>query len=94
MKVMPNIKEREEQLLALTEVERDTGDESNPILFAEGGPNRFHTMTLFFPEGDGVKIQTDLDLDKITVQYFNDSETIELTEGPIYDWAIDLYEND
>jgi hypothetical protein len=91
---MPNIKEREEQLLALTEEERDKGDDSNPILFAEAGPNRFNILTFFFPEGDGVKIQTDLDLDETSVEYFNDSETVELTEGPIYDWAIDLYEND
>ena len=91
---MPSIKEREEQLLALTQEERDTGDDSNPILFAESGPNRFHIMTLFFPEGDGVRIQTDLDLDEVTVEYFNDSQTIELTEGPIYDWAIEIYELD
>jgi hypothetical protein len=91
---MPSIKVREEQLLALTQEERDTGDDSNPILFAESGPNRFHIMTLFFPEGDGVRIQTDLDLDEVTVEYFNDSQTIELTEGPIYDWAIEIYELD
>jgi hypothetical protein len=91
---MPSLKVREEQLLALTQEERDTGDDSNPILFAESGPNRFHIMTLFFPEGDGVRIQTDLDLDEVTVEYFNDSQTIELTEGPIYDWAIEIYELD
>jgi hypothetical protein len=91
---MPSIKVREEQLLALTQEERDIGDDSNPILFAESGPNRFHIMTLFFPEGDGVRIQTDLDLDEVTVEYFNDSQTIELTEGPIYDWAIEIYELD
>jgi hypothetical protein len=91
---MPNLKLREEQLLALTEEERETGDDSNPILYAESGPNRFHSITLFFPEGDGVKVETDLDLDERTVQYFNDSQTIELTEGPIYDWAADIYEMD
>jgi hypothetical protein len=91
---MPNLKLREEQLLALTEEERETGDDSNPILYAESGPNRFHSITLFFPEGDGVKVETDLDLDERTVQYFNDSQTIELTEGPIYDWATDIYEMD
>jgi hypothetical protein len=91
---MPNLKLREEQLLALTEEERETGDDSNPILYAESGPNRFHSITLFFPEGDGVKVETDLDLDERTVQYFNDSQTIELTEGPIYDWAVEIYEMD
>ena len=91
---MPNLKLREEQLLALTEEERENGDDSNPILYAESGPNRFHSITLFFPEGDGVKVETDLDLDERTVQYFNDSQTIELTEGPIYDWAVEIYEMD
>lgn len=91
---MPNLKLREEQLLALTEEERKSGDDSNPILYAESGPNRFHSITLFFPEGDGVKVETDLDLDERTVQYFNDSQTIELTEGPIYDWVTDIYEMD
>lgn len=91
---MPNFKLREEQLLALTEEERENGDDSNPILYAESGPNRFHSITLFFPEGDGVKVETDLDLNERTVQYFNDSQTIELTEGPIYDWATDIYEMD
>jgi hypothetical protein len=91
---MSNLKLREEQLLALTDEEREKGDDSNPILYAESGPNRFHSITLFFPEGDGVKVETDLDLDERTVQYFNDSQTIELTEGPIYDWATDIYEMD
>lgn len=91
---MSNLKLREEQLLALTEEERETGDDSNPILHAESGPNRFHSITLFFPEGDGVKVETDLDLDLRTVEYFNDKDTIELTEGPLYDWAVEIYEND
>ena len=91
---MPNLKLREEQLLALTEEERENGDDSNPILFAESGPNRFHIMSLFFPEGDGVTIQTDLDLDEVTVEYFSDGGTMKLEEGPLYDWAIDLYESD
>lgn len=91
---MSNLKLREEQLLALTEEERETGDDNNPILHAESGPNRFHSITLFFPEGDGVKVETDLDLDIRTVEYFSEGETIELTEGPLYDWAVEIYEND
>jgi hypothetical protein len=91
---MSNLKLREEQVMAVIEAERDSGSEDNPILFAESGPNRFHIMTLFFPEGDGVTIQTDLDLDEVTVKYFNDTESIELESGPLYDWAIDLYESD
>ena len=91
---MPNLKEREVQVLAVTQEQREEGDDSNPILHAESGPNRFHTITLFFPEEDGVKIQTDLDLNETTVEYFNDDGSVELNEGPLYDWAIDLYEND
>jgi hypothetical protein len=92
---MPNIKEREEQLLALTEEERDKGDDSNPILYAELGPCRYQSTTYWFPDDDGVIIEQNMDnVEDITVKYMNDSETIELTEGPIYDWAIDLYEND
>lgn len=91
---MPSLKEREAQVIAVKEEERERLDDSNPIIFAESGPNRFHLMTLFFPEGDGVTIQTDLELDTVTVEYFNDDERVELTEGPIYDWALDFYEND
>lgn len=91
---MPNLKEREAQVLAVTQEQREEGDDSNPILHAESGPNRFRIMTLFFPEDDGVRIQTDLDLNEVTVEYFSDDGRVELTEGPLYDWAIDLYEND
>lgn len=88
---------RTEQLLSLTDADRDSGDESNPILFAESGPNRFSIMSLFFSDSggkeDGVRIQEDLDLNEITVEYFTDTETIELKEGPIYEWALEFYKS-
>lgn len=81
---------RSAQVLA-TEEEREDGDEGNPVLFAESGPNRFATMSLFFTDNDGVRIDEDLDLNEVTVHYFTDSEEIELTEGAVYDWAIKFY---
>jgi hypothetical protein len=71
---------------------------TNPILFAEQGPNRFKVMSLFFEDvpggnNDGVKIQEDLDLGEITITYFTDEDETELTEGAVYDWAIDFFRN-
>jgi hypothetical protein len=87
-----NLKQRESELLALTDQQRDEGDESHPILHAEAGPNRFEVMSLFFPEEDGVKIEKDLDLDEVRVYYFNNEGQSELTEGALYDWALNYYE--
>ena len=36
-----SLKEREAQVLAVTEEDREEMDENNPIIFAESGPNRF-----------------------------------------------------
>jgi hypothetical protein len=90
-----NIQEREAQILATTEEEREEGNENNPIVQAESAPNRFSVMSMFFDDGesDGVRIQEDLELGKITVQYFNDTETVELTEGVMYNWAKEFYSN-
>jgi hypothetical protein len=93
------LSEREAQIEALTEEVREELDsvddsyESNPILFAESGPNRFRIMSLFFTDTDGVTIQEDLDLDEITISYFTDYETIEVTEGAFYAWALDFFNN-
>ena len=84
--------ERAAAILAYTDEDRDAMDESNPITFAESGPNRFHLMSLFFSEIDGVQIQEDCDLNEITIKYFKDDEAdVELTEGPVYDWALNMY---
>ena len=88
-----NLKQRESELLALTELDREEGSESNPILFAESGPNRFNIMSLFFPGDDGVKIQEDLELNLISVYYFNEEGQTELTSGAIYEWATKYYED-
>ena len=79
------------QLLALTNEQREAGDDSNPILHAEGGPNRFAIMSLFFNDSEGVRIQEDLDLNAVTVNYFTEGEEIELQEGALYEWAINYY---
>lgn len=94
---MNNLEERTAQIIALTEEERgklDDNDDladSNPILHAEQGPNRFALMSLFFTDSDGVQIQEDLDLNEITVKYFTDDEDIPVTEGALYEWAINYY---
>ena len=77
--------------MALTDDDRDAADESNPIIYAEGGPNRFALMSLFFTDNDGVRIEEDLSLGDITVEYFTDTESVQLTEGAVYDWAINYY---
>ncbi len=88
-----NLQQREAELLALTEAQREEGDENNPILHAEAGPNRFLSMTLFFPQEDGVKVEKDLDLNEMRVHYFTrDNEETEVTEGALYEWAIRYYE--
>jgi hypothetical protein len=90
-----NLKLREQQVIALTEEEREIGNDSNPIIYAESGPCRYQSVTYWFPQEDGVVIEQNMDDEEdITVKYMNDDETIELTEGPLYDWAINQYEND
>lgn len=85
------------QILELTEEKRaeleeaeDMGD-SNPIIHGEQGPNRFYSLTFFFTDNDGVKIEEDLDLNEITVQFFNDYESKTIADGPLYDWAMNHY---
>jgi hypothetical protein len=92
---MSTIKKREELILATTEAEREDVDSLNALVIAEASPNRFNVMSLFFgdQEEDGVRIEEDLELGEITVQYFNDTETVELTEGVMYNWAMEFYSN-
>jgi hypothetical protein len=92
--ILEILEERNAQALAITEQDREEMNEDNPIIFAETAPNRFQTITLFFPEEDGVRIDEDLDLHLITVHYFTGQDEIELTEGALYDWALNYYEND
>jgi hypothetical protein len=95
---MSSLDLRAAQILATTDADREAGDETNPIIFAEHGPNRFNVMTLFFEDkpygvNDGVTIQEDLELNEITVKYFTEAyaDTIELESGPVYEWAINQY---
>lgn len=92
--ISANLDKRNAQALAVTEEDREEINEDNPIIFAETAPNRYQMITLFFPEEDGVRIEEDLDLHLITVYYFTDEGEIELTEGALYDWALNYYEND
>ena len=77
MKLSDTLDQRTSQLLAITTDQRDQMDESNPIIFAETGPNRFAVMSLFFSETDGVRIEEHLGLNDISVTYFNDTEEME-----------------
>ena len=92
---MTTLKDRELQVLATTEEDREEMDGTNPIVNAESGPNRFSLMSMFFDDGndDGVQIQEDISDGELTVTYFNSSESIELTEGAVYDWAVNHYKN-
>jgi len=85
---------RESQILAITEADRDEMDESNPIIHAETGPNRFAILSMFFTDTDGVSVQEDLDLNVITVNYFTDDDEMLVESGPLYDWAMNFYKND
>jgi hypothetical protein len=85
------LQERVAQIIATDDDARDEADESNPIIYAEGGPNRFALMSLFFTDSDGVRIEEDLSTGEITVNYFTDSEELEVKEGALYEWAINYY---
>jgi len=85
------LEERVAQLLAITDEVRDSDDDSNPIIHAEQGPNRFALMSLFFTDNDGVKIEEDLELNDITVTYFTDDNELIVKEGALYEWAINYY---
>lgn len=90
-----DIRKREEQILAVRRIDED--DENNPIIHAEQGPNRYHSITWFFPdpEGDGCRVTYDCDLGTKEVVYFDAAGTeIELTEGVMYEWALALYDAD
>jgi hypothetical protein len=96
--ILEVLQTRNEQVTATTEEDRENSNEDNPIVFAESAPNRFRVMSMFFEDvvggnNDGVNITEDTDLGEITVKYFTDKDEIELTEGAVYDWAIDFFRN-
>ena len=91
-KEMTSLTQREKEIAAITDDQRDEGDESNPILHAESGPNRFNVMSMFFPEEDGVRIEEHIGLNDIEVFYFDiEGKETQLEEGILFDWAINHY---
>lgn len=93
METLDLLKEREAQALALTDEQREEDNPSNPIAYAEQGPNRFNVMSLFFTDDDGVRISEDLELNEVSVYYFHKMEEIQITDGAVYDWAINFYKD-
>lgn len=86
---MTTLQLREEQVLAVTEREREEIDTNNPIIYAETAPNRFAMMSLFFEEEDGVRIVEDTDLKIVEVFYFDTEgkETRVEETSALYQWA-------
>lgn len=91
---MNRLTEREAQAKQVTREERESGATDNPLIEAEYYPNRFQSLTYFFPENDGVKIEQDLDLDTIKVEYFFEGGSEEITEGALYEWALERWEEE
>ena len=91
---MTTLQLREEQVLAVTEREREDVDTGNPIIYAETAPNRFASMTLFFEEEDGVRIVENIDLKIIEVYYFDtEGKETQLEEtSTLYQWASEYFE--
>ena len=94
--VRNRLAEREAQALEITGKDRDEVEEDNPIYYAESAPNRFRTLSFFFPEEDGVEIVEDLDNEEEDpkVYYFYEGGREELTDGALYDWALEQFNND
>ena len=102
--ILEVLQARNEQALALTEAVREALEEaedmgeSNPFIFAESAPNRFRMMSLFLEDvsggnNDGVKITEDVESGEIEIEYFTDIDQVPLTEGAVYDWALNFYKN-
>jgi hypothetical protein len=102
--ILEVLQARNEEALALTEQVREALEEaedmgqSNPFIFAESAPNRFKMMSLFLEDvsggnNDGVKITEDVESGEIAIEYFTDIDQVPLTEGAVYDWALNFYKN-
>ena len=92
---MNRLSDREAQALEVAGKDRDGLDEEHPIVFAESGPCRYQSITYWFPEEDGVIVQQSLDDEEdITVKYLTGEEEITLTEGALYEWALEQFNND
>jgi hypothetical protein len=102
--ILEVLQARNVEALALTEAVREALEEaedmgeSNPFIFAESAPNRFRMMSLFLEDvsggnNDGVKITEDVESGEIEIEYFTDIDQVPLTEGAVYDWALNFYKN-
>lgn len=93
---MTQLEEREAQALAIAGLDRDELDESNPIIYAESGPCRFQSITYFFPEEDGVEVVQDLDHEEEEpkIYYFEGENRTEITNGALYEWALEQFYKD
>ena len=91
MAIMENANKYAELIENITEEQREEYSEENPIFHAEQGPNRFATMSLFFNETEGVTITEDLELNEITIEFFNGKENVEIVEGALYRWALKFF---
>jgi hypothetical protein len=55
-------------------------------------------MSLFLEDvsggnNDGVKITEDVESGEIEIEYFTDIDQVPLTEGAVYDWALNFYKS-
>ena len=93
MTLADDLKELEQALDEVTQEMREAdGEPTNPILVAESAPNRFSTMSLFFDDIRGVRIERDNDLDSLAVYLFDDSGEIELDEESLLaDWSREFF---
>ena len=92
---MSRLSEREAQALAIAGKDREEVEEDNPIIYAESAPCRYQSITYWFPEEDGVMVQQSLDNEEeITVKYLTGEEEIDLTEGALYEWALEQFYKD
>ena len=87
---MNRLADREAQAQVLA-----SGDTSEPNPIEEAGdfPNRFSTLSFFFEEGDGVEIVQDLDNqeEEPEVYYFFEGGREQITEGALFEWAIEKW---
>ncbi len=90
---MNRLTEREAQARLANE-----GDETepNPLTEATDFPSRFQTLSFFFEDEEGVEIVQDLDWadDEPKVYYFWQGGREMITEGALFDWAMERWESD
>lgn len=86
---------REAQILALTEKDREEADSDNPIIYAETAPCHYQSETFWFPEGDSVEVVQNLDWEEDLEVYYQEQggERVQITEGALYEWAIERWES-